>query len=120
MVENRCWKLSFNAVQLRADCGPVWRYRGGTAILEFVVADLVQRYRMRPPLSMKRTPLQLSAWWPRSRRTGILLPRMDLILQASGFSMSQNPAQDRKSDKLLYGWSRFAFGICIFWTCNPG
>jgi hypothetical protein len=59
---------------------------------------------------MKRITLQLSSWWPRSQRTGILLPQLDLMLQASGFTLSQNPAQDRKSDESLYGWSRVAFG----------
>jgi hypothetical protein len=63
---------------------------------------------------MKLTPLQLGAWWPLPRRTEILLPRLDLILRASGFSVRQNAEQGRKRAEKgrteLFDSSRVALG----------
>lgn len=58
---------------------------------------------------MKRTSLQLTAWWPLSRDTKVLLPRLDAILRASGFSVDGDSEQDRHPCE-IFGWSRVALG----------
>lgn len=70
---------------------------------------------------MKRTPLQLNAWWSSRHTRDDLASHIDHILRASEFTVHDNVGTSRRSRRRsdVYGWDRLAldkekvfFGLC--------
>jgi hypothetical protein len=65
---------------------------------------------------MKRTPLQISAYWQVPTTTDTLLPRLDSILRDAGFSVcstadqARNGARNRVAAIEILGWARVSLG----------
>lgn len=75
---------------------------------------------------MKRTPLQVAAYWQLPTTTDTLLPRLDSILQAAGFSVctaaDQRPSKgnNRTPTTEILGWCRVALGSeKAFFSLHP-
>ncbi len=75
---------------------------------------------------MKRTTLQLNAWWPVQEKTDVLAPQIDLLLQSAGFTVSPDLDLDEKSSKRppsrtkFCSWTRVSLsGDTVFFSLYP-